>query len=322
MSAAGSKTHISFPAALPERAREMAAAAASRAARVVLRAAASSRRAARDIYYQEARRRVPLEQRVLAERTLALKDRHRGQPMFLLGTGPSLQKTDLAPLADHLTMGVNSFYRHPVLERWRPTYFAMMDWAIFINGREMDPFFDQVRAALPGETKLFVPSMFVREMRAHAWFPEERTFYVPMDGDFADGPWPSIDLSLLPSTPNAIMFAVALAIHLGASPIVLLGVDHDYLAAPFTHQANDTHFHTGPSWSFSSASTVDNLLDYQHSAAYCLRLWMAHANLRAIAERNGQVILNAAPGSFLDTYERDDLASVLARHPAKETHAP
>jgi hypothetical protein len=41
-------------------------------------------------------------------------------------------------------------------------------------------------------------------------------------------------------------------------------------------------------------------------------VWNAHANLRAIAEKNGQRVLNVSPGSYLDVYETDTLANVLA----------
>ena len=49
--------------------------------------------------------------RITANR--ALKDRHVGKRCFVIGNGPSLARTDLAPLANEYTIGANSFYRHP-----------------------------------------------------------------------------------------------------------------------------------------------------------------------------------------------------------------
>lgn len=296
---------------IPLQSRHVAASLARYAADVVGGAATASRAAAKKIFYREARLRVPALERELAAQTESLRDRHRGQAMFLLGTGPSLAQVDLAPLAGRVTLGVNSFYRHPILAHWRPTYFAMMDGALFINGQLMTPFFDAVKSVLT-ETTFFLPSMFVEEIRKHDWLPVERTFYVPMDGDFSDGPFSAVDMTMLPATPNAIMFGLAMAIHLGASPIVLLGVDHDWLAAPFVGEANATHFHAGPSYKFPALAAVADLVDYQDTAQYCARLWTAYDNLRAIAEAREITIVNASPGSFLDVFPRVELHELLA----------
>jgi hypothetical protein len=278
------------------------------------RTASWARALSRRAGYLERRARVPSEQRGLARETDAMRDSLRGRGMFLLGTGPSLGALDLRPLASHLTMGVNSFYRHPIIAEWQPTHFAMMDGALFVNGDSMTPFFADLGRALP-RSEYFVPSMFVNQIREHGWLPPGRTHYVPMDGELSDEHWADIDVSLLPYLPNAIQFALAMAIHLGCSPIVLLGVDHDWAAKPFLSQANDTHFHAGPTLHFGPSAIKVDFNNYQEITAYCCSVWRAYDGMKRVAEGRGIRIVNASPGSFLDVFERASLVSLLRNMP-------
>ena len=54
----------------------------------------------------------------------AFKDCHQGERCFILGNGPSLQNTDLAPLADEITFGVNGIFYMTWQCGFAPTYYV------------------------------------------------------------------------------------------------------------------------------------------------------------------------------------------------------
>jgi hypothetical protein len=53
-----------------------------------------------------------------------------------------------------------------------------------------------------------------------------------------------------------------------------------------------------------------------------VQCWEAHAALRRIASKNGQTILNATEGSFLDVYPTTTLGDVLAGNSLPREPAP
>lgn len=265
------------------------------------------------LYFKEARARLTDEARQAARVMAGLKDSLRGRRAFILATGPSLKAVNIEPLGDEITFSVNSFHYHPVVQHWKPTFHAMMDDAYFTNGAEADYFFEEMRAALT-TTRFIVPAQFVANIREANWLPMSQVLGVAMDGDFCSADWDQIDPTMLPATPNAAMFALACAVHMGCSPITLLGMDHDFLAKPFEYADEHlrTHFHAQPSLKLSATSNKSDYQDYHHVARYVAGLWRGYKNLHRIAARNGQVILNASPGSYLDVFPRTTLVDVLA----------
>jgi hypothetical protein len=53
---------------------------------------------------------LSLESRQSRQRLAALKDRHQGERCFIIGNGPSLQRTDLSRIRNEITFGLNRIY--------------------------------------------------------------------------------------------------------------------------------------------------------------------------------------------------------------------
>src|SRR5262249_45923668 len=60
-------------------------------------------------------------------RNAELRDRHKGARCFVIGNGPSLGAMDLRPLAGEITIGANSFYKHPHAEVVDLSYLCIGD---------------------------------------------------------------------------------------------------------------------------------------------------------------------------------------------------
>ncbi len=81
-----------------------------------------------------------------------LRDRYRGERVFILGNGPSLTKCDLSLLADEYTFGVNKI--HMLFEHisWRPSFYTLLDWKM---GVPMAPHMSELE-----ETIKFFPERY------------------------------------------------------------------------------------------------------------------------------------------------------------------
>lgn len=108
-------------------------------------------------------------------RLLALKDKHKGQRGFVLGSGPSLKEMDLTPLRNEITFVSNAFYLALNEVGFTPTYHTVEDPL---------PAEDNAAAlnALEGTTKIFAHDL------RYCLKPTPNTIYVFFDRYYSDYP--------------------------------------------------------------------------------------------------------------------------------------
>ena len=61
------------------------------------------------------------EKTILAE-NIKFKAIHKGQRAFVIVNGPSLKYQDLSFLKNEITFTASSFWKHPIVNEWQPTY--------------------------------------------------------------------------------------------------------------------------------------------------------------------------------------------------------
>lgn len=148
------------------------------------------------------------------DRVMALKDRFRGERIFILGNGPSLLQTDLSHLANEFTFGTDRVYLLADRLGWRPTFYTVSDWSVVADSA------DEINR-LPHST-FFFEERFRGLLRSGwdvFWYwhgaavrAEELEFALTMrDGIRAAG--------------SATASAIQIAFHLGFDPIYLVGCD-------------------------------------------------------------------------------------------------
>ncbi|MEQ8786848.1 MAG: DUF115 domain-containing protein [Pirellulaceae bacterium] len=248
--------------------------------------------------------------RRLVKENEALRDRHRGRRCFIIGNGPSLAQQDLAPLADDVTIVMNAFYRHPILKTgWRPTIHCMAEPAAAYD----DPRLLQILrdCATGANAHLHVFPIEVRDIvRQYDLLPDERVRYVDFRGTTDSYPsdrQPTLT-DTLPYMTNTAHLSLVVAMHLGCSPIYLMGMDHDWLA----HKGFDRHFYAHQGIESESGSLWDlDSYPYLELMESSIRAWRDYIWLRRIAEQSGFEILNASHGGFLDVFPRADYTKVV-----------
>lgn len=255
------------------------------------------------------RRRIVSANRDVLAPNASLRGLHAGRRCFVIGNGPSLAAHDLAPLAGEVTFAASGFWKHPIVERWQPTYYCFADPLFFDGSESSARFFEGLRSRITTSTFLVPLAARGRFAGEAALLPPAQVRYVAFSGRLRDGLRERPDLThTVPGVINVVLMAILAAMYAGCSPIYLIGLDHDWLA----HRGADRHFYGGRTLENHSqadgslsASTYQSLMESQ------LELWRSYGVIRDAAERYGARVLNASDGGFLDVFERASYAEVL-----------
>jgi len=241
-------------------------------------------------------------------RLAALRDRHRGQRVFVLGNGPSLGRIDMDRLVGQVAIGVNGLFLAFPTTRFRPTYYMVEDHLVAEDRAEA------LNALPSGITRLYPLNLayVLDEGPDVLWFDHR-----PRPG------WPDrFDVSLDALTCTyagcTVAFtAIQLAAFMGAREIVLLGIDLDY-AIPADTQRTGGGKGSGPGV-LDMASDDPNHFhpDYfgkgkRWHDPQVENMGRAFAAARDALGGMGVRFINATPGGRMDLVPRAPLDRVLA----------
>ncbi|WP_299438021.1 FkbM family methyltransferase [uncultured Rhodospira sp.] len=244
-------------------------------------------------------------------RLAALRDRHRGERIFVLGNGPSLGRVDLDSLAGQVTMGVNGLFLAFPETRFRPTYYVVEDHLV-AEDRAAD-----LNALPAGITRLFPLNLayVLNEGPDVVWFDHR-----PRPG-YPDRFDVSLDALACTYAGCTVAFTcIQLAVFLGAREIVLLGIDLDYAMPPDVERtegggpgvldmASDDPNHFHPDYFGKGKRWHDPQVE---------NMGRAFAAARDVLGGMGVRLINATPGGRLDLVPRVPLDRVLANDTAPE----
>ena len=244
-------------------------------------------------------------QRLILQRNAAFKDKHKGQPAFVIANGPSLATQDITNLKDQITFVINGFWKHDAVLKWQPTYYSLIDISFFNNSLPTTNFYKNMNERIHSST-FFVPLYRGFDaVHAHGFLPADRTYYTVCLGKNRS----SNDLTgIVQGFGSVSALALSEAIYMGCSPIYLLGFDHDYLV----NRGVDRHFYKGgtiPGHKLTNIPLVDRN-PYDDEMRANLGLWANYRSLKKIAEGKGLQILNCTAGGYLDVFPRLEYESV------------
>lgn len=182
------------------------------------------------------------------QKLLELKDKHKDERCFIIGTGPSLRISDLDKLKDEIAIASNKIYLAFEYTDWRPTYYTINDLVVAENNRG-------VIAGLPFNkivTKCAEP--IFGKNRSFIYF--EPAYEEVKDGEPYSPPF-SKDVAECVGGGFTITYVnIQLAYYLGIREVYLIGVDFSF-QVPSRRSPNDhygevlisegeiNHFHPG-----------------------------------------------------------------------------
>jgi hypothetical protein len=232
-----------------------------------------------------------------------LRDIHKGQRAFLIGSGPSLQISDLDKIKNEISFACNKIYLAFDDTEWRPSYYSVIDRMVAKNNYET-----------------------IKNVNSKKIFSETIKPYFPDTDDILwlkDLPSPIINGRRTPSFSKDIVKGVyggytviytmlQTAFFMGLRSIILLGIDFSFDIPKPTGQKtsageillkNDheqNHFH--PDYRKPGEIWTMPRLDIQYETFKLAK---------SIFENSGRVILNASRKTKLDVFPLVDFDSIL-----------
>lgn len=172
------------------------------------------------IFYKKQAKKEYNKNKELCDRLLTLKDKHKGEKCFIIGTGPSLTSEDLDALKENNIpcFGTHRIFTTFETTEWRPTYYVAQDYALIEKIKNEIKDLEAVNKILPayfsdtfGDGKKYM--YFI--LREYA--------------DSADKIHFSPEANKYISQGFTVAYAsIQLAVWMGFSEIYLLGIDHNY----------------------------------------------------------------------------------------------
>lgn len=253
-------------------------------------------------------RNVEFERRLARERerldrNVELRNRHAGGRVFVIGNGPSLRTQDLGALTDRTTFVVNAFHKHPIVQFWQPTYYFATDGNLLDTSEGSREFLHEMARAGGEHSRFFFPIEKRALVEESGQFRRQQTYYLALNGYLPEESRWRIDLTgVIPSSPTVVQNAMIAALYMGASEIVLLGCDHDWL----DDFGNSGHFYGDERTAQHLPPNAEALAnsDYEYMVEYVGLLFSAYRKIQQAAQDRGCRIINATPGGRLDLFER------------------
>jgi len=227
----------------------------------------------------------------------SLRDIHRGKRCFIIGNGPSLKTMDLSPLRNEVTFGLNRIY----------LLFDRLGFAttflVAVNEHVIAQCAGEI-AAVQTEKK-FVSWHARRYLRDAAGVTYLRSVSRPhFSVDPSAGIWEGATVTYA---------AMQLAYHMGFKEVLLIGVDHSFVAQGPPHTVvtstggdpnhfDPNYFGKGFRWQLPDLETSE----------YAYRL------ARDRFEADGRRIMNATVGGRLDVFPRADFTSLFPPTPSRD----
>lgn len=217
------------------------------------------------------------------EKLKNLKDKHKGERVFIVATGPSLTVDDLEKLKNEITFSMNSICLAFDASDWRPTYYAIQDGGVYkkfekqIENLECEGKFvsDGVSKHIPDDYYVYPLNLLNHgffHRRYNTKFSDD-AFKVVYDGY------------------NIAFSIVQLAVYMGFKEIYLLGADCDYSSKTTQH--------------FKEYGIVKSSLTFGEKFIFSYR------EAKKYADKNNIKIYNATRGGKLEVFERVNLDDVL-----------
>jgi len=240
----------------------------------------------------------------------ALRGRHAGSyRAFVIGNGPSLGTMDLRPLSGEITIGANSFYKHPHSAEVNLKYLCIGDPEFMRDTPRALEWHRLLDENHPKATLLAHPAVLALRDKhgVHAahelyGFTAGRPASRPEDVTF------DLTRPLRVGHMTGSLLEIPLAVFLGVRRIVLIGFDLNHHVDP----GRSYHFY-GSHEQFPEfdSMTADKRFSYETLLAAMQREFVSHRLLRVAAAERGIEIVNATSGGLLDVYPRVALADEL-----------
>ncbi|MCR9269175.1 MAG: DUF115 domain-containing protein [Hyphomonadaceae bacterium] len=243
------------------------------------------------------------------DRLTSLQNKFSGERIFVMGNGPSLNKTPLEKLEGEFVFGLNRISLLFERVSWRPTFFTAFDVRVVPDNQEEF-------ANLDIEYKFFSAryKKLLGEKPNHYWH-HTKGFYDGFESCFE----PTVPFTGFGGGGTIATMAIELAFFMGFREIYLIGTDVSYSVPKTVVQSGEDIFGDGVKLNLESTKDDDqNHFDPRYFGAG--KKWhspnvrdmkIGFARAASYIEQRGGKLLNATVGGELDQVQRVDFNSLF-----------
>lgn len=238
-----------------------------------------------------------------------LKDKFKGERVFLIGSGPSINKTPLYLLKDEYTMCVNKV--DLLLERlnWHPDFYVVTDDMKVIENQDVINNF-----IVPKTEYCFFPDLHPSNINFKKYIkPKQNTYWLN-----TDEPCFTKDLPKCGINNTVALAGLQILAYLGFSEIYFVGIDMDFKERKINELLNQTDVITD---SDDDCNHFDPRYDGRGSSYTIPILDAMFGNFEVAKhfyEDSQTNIYNSTVGGNLETFKRIDVKTVLKMKPENE----
>jgi len=236
-------------------------------------------RGLRDLYMERNKQRIEEQ-----------KNKHKGKRVFIIGTGPSLNKVDFSLLQNEILFGVNTLYRGFDTFKISPEYYACSDEYVWAT---------HDWNLLKLDTTLFIAhsaeNKYLSKLNEYVLLQKHNPVLIPSLGRMWEKQKFSTDLTKGTYNGHTIIIDVALQAcwWMGFTKVYLLGCDCDYAGL---HR-------------FDGLKT-ENLL-YGKIREDWSNIFNSYKICKNAFEADGREIINCTIGGKLEVFKRQQLEDVI-----------
>ncbi|MGI3170752.1 6-hydroxymethylpterin diphosphokinase MptE-like protein [Pseudooceanicola sp. C21-150M6] len=219
-------------------------------------------------------------------------DIHKGERCFVVGNGPSLNKIDMTRLKSEITLGSNrAFLGFP---KWGFSYNYWMVQDRILADQNADEFAEKI----PADTVKFIPYTILKYFNV-----SNLKNVVPVHLDYTKQCTFSNDPSGLHEGFTVTVGLLQIAAIMGCRQIILVGADHNY-------PIPESNVNSDRKWSGEGLQThfSEDYTNHQNGQVWempdVVKMTKAYDAAAKWAEENGIEILNASPGSKLNSFPK------------------
>ncbi len=236
---------------------------------------------------------------------------HKGERIFILGTAPSIGNMDLYKLAEERTMAVSNFYLHPNFDYIDPDYYCLAQ-ITYTEENTKDFYFRWIneifrRVSCP----IFLSASDRDIVESQSLFSEREINYLCYESISQIDYYEEIDITKrIMMGASVPVDCIQLAIYMGFSEIILLGVEHSELAKgsyQYFYEDKDSIV----SGSDPSIKGDGGIKNYGEACYGYSVLWKQYSRLKNLAQKKSISIINATPNSILDVFERREFRELF-----------
>ena len=160
----------------------------------------------------------------LTKKNKGLKDAGEGKRVFLLATGPSIEKENLKLLTGEDCFSVSNFFLHQDAKLLHPKFHFFAPYHKPLILKNYIKWLKKADRELPQGTKIILSSRTKKIVDKHNLFLKREIFYLTLS------PWMrnKIDLTKTILSPQTVpLMVLPVLLYMGYSEIYLLGCDHN-----------------------------------------------------------------------------------------------